>query len=270
MSSNIKHSRDIAFKGICNGYCKSIEKVTQQYCNVLISEGRYSDVNSDPFFVYMCEYLKARGHLYGYWMITISPPYRMTQSMIANLDDAYKLIRCVDTISKYKRFLGELYFTIEQRSPDPNTVYGVHVHILAQDLGIKKSQIIQRLFNCITRKDYWPESTKECIDVRHGNINFLKYLQGEKSDKKKMLKVGVDRSFRSQFFGDYKDRGSCEHIPYEYDLDKLGVHPDLLAQFRESDSQGLDARDIHYYNPAFRPLSQSTDADIELSNGTIL
>lgn len=274
MSSNIKHSRDIAFRGICNGYQKSIERITQQYCNVLISEGRYSDVNSDSFFVYMCEYLKARGHLYGYWWITISLPHTnpededfipMTCKELHNFN--HKLIKCVETISKYKKFLGEMWFTLEQKS-DNSVWYGPHVHILAQDLGVKKSQVVQRVHNAIKRKNYWPDAPLSSVHVRYGNYEtHMKYLKGDK-EKSKMSNVMQNIDYRRACAC---DRGNCEYIPYEYSAAKLGVDPDLLAQLRGDDTKDADCRTLSYKNPALKPSTYiNNTANIELANDKIL
>jgi len=174
------------------GYKRAVVKfVENQYTkqfNIWASQNKYHKICPDERFVKMCQKLRNAGKMYGYWFITLNPP----------TDDLELLHRVVEKIRGYKNVLGDMTYTFEQRSVKP-PYKGYHVHILAEDVGIKQQELIKRCHSaCTTGKHCFPGMEKSAVDVKHSNKDALDYIKGIKKDPAKMAKVRADREFREE------------------------------------------------------------------------
>lgn len=158
-----------------------MQKYATRYYNVMIQQGRVAMLGTDHEWLQIQDYVtQLNGGDKGYFLITLNPPK----------DELPSLKSVVQRIRDYQNFLGKMTWTYEVRSLDT----GLHVHILAEDIGKPKSDILKRCYNALRK--YFPDATPQAVNVKHSNEDALAYIKGDKKDPSKMEKMQFSYDYR--------------------------------------------------------------------------
>lgn len=134
-----------------------------------------------------------------FW-ITINPPREADADPISFLD------RVCDLLPR-RKWINQCYYSIEQRSTDPDGPYtGIHAHLLVVSecpgKTVKRpAQAHREIYSWFVKM--YPTLTKPAIDLKTYPMDFfddkMDYLNGLKDDTLKDPKIVRDRQFRSKY-----------------------------------------------------------------------
>lgn len=119
------------------------------------------------------------------WFVTVSAKEHDTNGV-----GMWK--RCQKMMKRYQA--SYKLYSIEQKSENPDNVYGFHIHfLLRHSQEVFKAQIIQKFATAF--KDFIVGDNS--IDVRVENSSHEKYIKGDKQEVK-MGKVAVDEIWKTK------------------------------------------------------------------------
>ncbi len=207
-SDTYSYAHDRVYNGTLAGY-EYFVKMT--VVNDLRLRGRTTGLLDDPVFKHSPRefhamitrvYQKSVATAYGIvCKMTINPPPSV---------DWFGLLKFWEVLCSSKNLLYGAEMVLEQRSTDPSTPHGWHMHIATRALDYSVGKITQRIFKLYL-------SNVGEIDILRitgfKSPTAYSYILGIKDTEEKLLKVKADRIIR--------DKKNLDHIYRQCPIEKV-------------------------------------------------